>query len=432
MTDPIPVALQARTTFHERYEIVRVLKAGGMGTVYEAHDRKVGSQVALKTMHPHLARDAKSRERFRFEALAANRVKSEHIVKISDADVDKNSNVPFLVMEYLDGTDLQDILLRKKRFSAGDVVLYLWQTALALDRVHKALIVHRDLKPENLFLTSHDDGSPHIKILDFGVSKLIVQNSIVKTTRIVGTPSYMAPEQVDGSGHIDRRADIYALGHIAFTLLVGKSYWEPEVCAKSGLRALLNQIAEGAPERATLRAQRLGVSLPVDFDEWFDRSTAIQPSRRFATASELVSELATALGVELPPRDSTRPSSPPRHSRSVLIAGAGLAFLVLIAIGTLAARRRMPAPLIQTESSVSPPIVNSGALSRVPSMSSAAVDVVTRDSETRIVPISASTSSLPPNYGQTKSNSSKVSHQAAGGVGHRHDTRPPYNPLDER
>jgi len=433
VTDPIPEALQPRATFHERYEIVRVLKSGGMGTVYEVLDRKLGSQLALKTMHPNLARDAELRARFRFEALAANRVKSEHVVRIHDADVDKNSNLPFLVMEYLDGTDLQDILLRRERFSADDVVLYLWQAALALDRVHDALIVHRDLKPENLFLTRHDDGSPHIKILDFGVSKLIVQSSIVKTTRIVGTPTYMAPEQIDGNGDIDRRADIYALGHIAFTLLVGKSYWEPEVCAESGLRALWNQIVAGAPERATLRAQRLGVSLPVGFDEWFDRSTAIQPSRRFATAGELVSELGLALGVQLPLRDSRRPSSPPRQRRFVLIAGAGLALLVLTAIGTLAARRLLSTPLIQTDSSGSAPIVNSNASTQVRSMSSAAVEhAATGDSESTIISISGSATSLPTHYGQTKSNSPKVSHVAAGGVGQPHDIPPQYNPLDDR
>jgi serine/threonine-protein kinase len=147
-------------------------------------------------MHPHLFQSDEMRERFKLEARIAAHVESEYIVDVSDAGVDEATKTPFLVMELLRGEELGDRLKRLGRLPPGEVVTYLQQTAWALDRTHAASIVHRDLKPENLFLTQREDGSPRIKILDFGVAKVVAEGATgAGATRSLGTPLYMAPEQ---------------------------------------------------------------------------------------------------------------------------------------------------------------------------------------------------------------------------------------------
>src|SRR5262249_30901389 len=153
-------------------------------------------------------------------------VESEYIVDVSDAGVDEATKMPFMVMELLRGEELGDLLERVGGLPPTDVVTYLQQVAMALDRTHAAGIVHRDLKPENLFLTHRDDGSPRIKILDFGVAKVVAEGATgAGATRSLGTPLYMPPEQFRTGAKLTPAADIYALGMMAYTLLVGKPYW---------------------------------------------------------------------------------------------------------------------------------------------------------------------------------------------------------------
>ncbi len=316
MAAPIPEPLRLGATFHDRYEVTRTIESGGMGTVYEVLDRRTQRQRALKTMHPNLLVDPDLRARFHFEATATAAVKSDHIVEVLDAGIDATSSMPFLVMELLEGKNLGSVLEKQGAFTSDFAVLCLWQVALALDKTHEAGIVHRDLKPENLFLTTRDDGSPHVKILDFGIAKIVAQSSGANTTRNVGTPYYMSPEQIRGSGLIDARADLYALGHVAFTLLTGKAYWEPEAESLQGAIPLLARVLQGGlSENATVRALRFGTSLPTDFDRWFLRATAYEPSERHSSATRLVEDLSSVLGVTPPRRDSARPSSPDKVIR---------------------------------------------------------------------------------------------------------------------
>jgi serine/threonine-protein kinase len=204
-------------------------------------------------------------------------------------------------------------LKQQRAFAPDFAVLCLWQAALALDKTHSAGIVHRDLKPENLFLTTRDDGSPQLKILDFGIAKIVAQSSGAKTTRNVGTPYYMSPEQIGGAGKIDKRADLYSLGHVAFTLLVGKPYWLLEAESLQGAIPLLVRVLQGGiSENATERAARFGTTLPLDFDPWFRRATAYDPSERHFSASQLVENLSLVLDVAPPRRDSSRASTPDR------------------------------------------------------------------------------------------------------------------------
>jgi serine/threonine-protein kinase len=295
---PDPAQLPAGRLFHGHYEIVRCINSGAMGSVYEVLDHKTRRRRALKVMLPNLIADPELRARFRLEATITADIISEHIVETFDADVDAETGSPFLVMELLRGEDLATMLTSRGRLPAEEVVLLLSQAARALDKTHAAGIVHRDLKPENLFVTYRDDGSPRVKVLDFGIAKVAAQ-SAHKATRSIGTPPYMSPEQISGEG-VDPRSDLYALAHIAFALLVGQPYWLEEAKATEAVYPLLLKIVQGAKEPAGVRARRLGVTLPPSFETWFAKATALSPEQRFSSARELITTLATALGVTVP------------------------------------------------------------------------------------------------------------------------------------
>jgi tRNA A-37 threonylcarbamoyl transferase component Bud32 len=293
--------LERGQIFHGRYDVARIIRAGGMGTVYEVVDRRTRRRRALKVMHPSLAEDRDLRARFELEARVTADVESRHLVETFDAGVDADTGSPFLVMELLRGEDLGTRLKRDGRLPAAQAVQVLGDVARALELTHAAGIVHRDLKPDNLFLARREDGTVCLKILDFGVAKLVAQSSqSFRTTRSIGTPVYMSPEQVRGDASIGPQADLYALGHVAYALLVGEAYWETEARAHASVFPLLMNVAKGATEPATVRAGRRGIVLPAPFDEWFSRATAPEVNDRFATASDLVEALAEALGVEPP------------------------------------------------------------------------------------------------------------------------------------
>ena len=309
-------ALVAGQVFHGRYEIVRCLKAGGMGAVYECIHLKTRKRRALKVMLPEMVVDASMRERFELEARVTADIESEHIVETFDAGIDEETGAPFLVMELLRGEELSALLKRRGALPADEVVLLLSQAARALDRTHAAGIVHRDLKPDNLFVTSRDDDSPRIKILDFGIAKVISdRTSAAQKTAAIGTPLYTSPEQFQGDGAIGPRADIYALGHIAYALLTGRPYWADEQRSNPAIVAFYLLVMTGPPELPTARAARRGVTLPRAFDAWFARATARLPRDRFDRTSTLVTELAAVLGVVsprlslagLPPRSASSP-----------------------------------------------------------------------------------------------------------------------------
>jgi serine/threonine protein kinase len=319
--------LSVGQVFHDRYEVVRCLKQGGMGAVYECVHLATRKHRALKVMLPQLVAAEGLRERFELETRVTADIESEHIVETFDAGIDEATGAPFLVMELLRGEDLACLLKRRGALPAPEVVLLLSQAAFALDRTHAAGIVHRDLKPENLFVTTRDDGTPRLKILDFGIAKVLAEGGeLTQHTATIGTPLYMPREQIRGEGAIGPQADVYALGHIAFALLTGAAYWADERKATPALYAFLWRVLEGASEPATARALRRAVALPPAFDAWFARATAPEAAERFETASALVEELAAVLGLPAPRssvapllpelRPASRSSLPPSRSTS--------------------------------------------------------------------------------------------------------------------
>jgi len=285
-------SIKVGTVVNGRYHIQRMIGRGGMGTVYSVHHVNTGEELALKVLHPALAENDTAVERFRTEARAPVHIGSEHVVRVVDADVcTEIGNAPFMVMEMLRGRDLQKELKRRGALPAGEVVLYLAHAARALDKAHAKGIIHRDLKPENLYLTEREDGSPHVKVLDFGIAKLTedAAHELTIAGQIFGTPWYMAPEQARGDlGAVGHHTDLWALGLIAYRLLTGRNYWTAE-----GMAALVGQICYEPMRPPTQTAPHLG---PL-FDVWFAKACNREPSLRFATARELVEQLAQALGV---------------------------------------------------------------------------------------------------------------------------------------
>ncbi len=294
-------SLHPGQVFAGRYRVVRTLKEGGMGVVHEVRHVETDAVLALKVMLPDKEANAALRERFRLEWRLTANILGDHVVRAFDAGFDEDTERPFLVMERLFGEDLGTRLARDGALPPAEVTALLEQLARALARIHAAGVVHRDIRPANLFLSRRDDGSPLLKVLDFGIAKVVVETTkTLDPTLVVGSPPYMPPEQLDGDGDIGTAADVYAFAHVAFALLVGSAYWDDEH-RREGLGALRRRIKQGLPEPASVRAQRRGVSLPPAFDTWFRQVTMADPDDRPGSPAELASGLARALGVTRSP-----------------------------------------------------------------------------------------------------------------------------------
>ena len=309
-----------------RYEILRELGAGGSGCVYAATDRTTDKRVAVKLFGYHIQWDRTAREKFEIEAKVSGRVESEHIVQVSDAGIDPITQLPFLVMELLEGKNFQELVEQGGRLSPGLTVDYLSQVASGLHKAHSrndregrlAPIVHRDLKPSNLFLAHHEDGAPLVKILDWGIAK-ILSSSITMSGDVRGTPLYMAPEQISAA-RVTPATDIWALGLVAFFLIAGRCYWKSAALEDANMPAILKEVCEGPVVLPRRRMQELGVSVvcPPAFDKWFMQCVNVDPAQRFQHAMDAVRALGNALGY------ATRESQPP--SGSLLPYGRDLGF----------------------------------------------------------------------------------------------------------
>ena len=200
-----------------KYRIENVAGEGGMGIVYEAEHVILRQRVAVKALLPGSVTSAETLERFSLEASAIARIASEHVVRVMDAGSLPNG-APYLVMEYLEGCDLEDLLRMRGRLPATEVVDFALQALDALAHAHAARVIHRDLKPANLFLARRPDGRQVIKLVDFGISKAF--DSSLEGDRVVGSPAYMSPEQLENRS-IDFRTDLWSLGVVIYELISG-------------------------------------------------------------------------------------------------------------------------------------------------------------------------------------------------------------------
>jgi serine/threonine protein kinase/TPR repeat protein len=239
-----------------KYEVTGVLGQGGMGIVLAAMHRELGEPVALKFLRPSLRSDPEASTRFIQEARAGKRIKDRHVATVYD--VDTVDGVPFMVMEHLTGDDLSTVIRKRGQLPIAESADLLLQACEAIDEAHALGIVHRDLKPANLFVTTHVNGTPLVKVLDFGISKSTATSdmSVTASTTVMGTPLYMSPEQFTSARSVDPRSDIWSLGVILYELLTGTPPFpgatRSEVCTA---------VLKGAYTRPTRRRPEVPPSL---------------------------------------------------------------------------------------------------------------------------------------------------------------------------
>jgi eukaryotic-like serine/threonine-protein kinase len=271
------------TVVAAKFRIERVLGEGGMGIVLAAHHLHLGRMVAIKLLKPDALAHPDIVARFGNEARSASRIQSEHVARVLDVGA-LDSGEPYMVMEYLEGLDLSKYVRQRGPLAIEEAVDYLLQACEALAEAHVAGIVHRDLKPANLYLTRRADGSSCVKVLDFGISKASLAGDqaaaqhVTQTASVLGTPGYMAPEQLRSSKYVDARTDIWALGVILHELLTGKLAFQgstvPEIYAA---------ILASPPE--PLRSAR--PDAPPQLEAIIAKCLEKDANRRFANVGEL-------------------------------------------------------------------------------------------------------------------------------------------------
>jgi len=270
-----------------KFRIERVLGQGGMGIVVAATHLQLDQRVALKFLLPEALVNPEAVERFAREARAAVKIKSEHVARVSDVGT-LESGSPYMVMEYLHGEDLAAWVRRNGAMAVPDAVEFLLQACEAIAEAHALGIVHRDLKPANLFVTRRVDGSPCVKVLDFGISKLTLPGAtpefaMTKTSTVMGSPLYMSPEQMSSSRNVDQRTDIWALGVILYESLTGRVPFEAETMPQ-----LCGMILQDPPRPLS----ELRPDLPAALQHAVLRCLEKNREQRFNNVAELAYALA--------------------------------------------------------------------------------------------------------------------------------------------
>ena len=266
-----------------KYRVERVLGAGAMGTVYAATHAVLGQQVAIKRMHAERLGRPNARERFLREARAAARLRSQHVARVIDVGV-LEDGAPFIVMEHLDGEDLAALLNRRGALPVAEAVEYVLQAAEAVAEAHAAGIVHRDLKPANLFLIRDPAGAPCVKVLDFGISKIVGDDlALTRNAVAVGSPLYMAPEQMVSSKDVDSRTDIWSLGVVLYELVTASLPFN-----EARLDDLYGRVLQAAPPAIST----LIATVPAGLEAVILQCLQKERQRRFPNAAELAAALA--------------------------------------------------------------------------------------------------------------------------------------------
>ena len=268
-----------------KFVVEQVLGVGGMGVVVAARHSQLGQSVAIKFLQRSAALNVDSVNRFLREARACVGLQSAHVVRVMDVGT-LDDGLPYMVMEHLQGTDLGQLLEVRRVLPIEEAVDYLLQSMEAIAEAHCLGIVHRDLKPSNLFVTSRPDGSPLVKVLDFGISKAtgagVELAALTATTTIMGSPFYMSPEQVRSTKNVDARTDVWALGVILYELLAGARPFEAET-----VTGLCAKIVADPPE--PLRSRRPEVAFALE--DVLMHSLEKDLKRRYQSVAELAAAL---------------------------------------------------------------------------------------------------------------------------------------------
>jgi eukaryotic-like serine/threonine-protein kinase len=282
-----------------RYEILDELGRGAMGVVYRARDPKINRTVAIKSISlAHQPREAlcEFRERFLREAEAAGRLSHPGIVTIFDMGEEPDTHDPYLVMEYIRGQSLDRFLQEKGKLAPDVAVGLAVELAEALDCAHGQDVIHRDLKPANILLT--EDG--HAKIADFGVAKLNLDNNLTLHGQILGTPSFMSPEQLNGEP-VDGRSDLFSLGVILYMLLTGHRPFQGNSPITISLKVVNHE---------PVPAAAFDLDLPRGLDHVLSRALAKDPAQRYQRGMEMSLDLQNILAGHEPWSKAKHPITP--------------------------------------------------------------------------------------------------------------------------
>jgi serine/threonine protein kinase len=287
-------------TLAGKYRVEKILGKGGMGLVLGARHIRLDEPVAIKVLRPAMMEVDGMVTRFLREARAASKIKSVHVVRVTDVDT-LEDGAPYMVMEYLEGTDLSDLRKQKGSLAIVDAVGYVLEACEAIAEAHSLGIVHRDLKPSNLFLQERRDGRKVVKVLDFGISKLDGpgEQDTTKTGQMMGSPRYMSPEQMLSMRDVDPRSDVWSLGAILYEFLTGR----PPFVAETTPRICALVLSSDPVLPSSLRSD-----LPIELEHAVLRCLEKEPGRRFPNVA--------AFAEAITPFGPTTRDSVPRLSMS--------------------------------------------------------------------------------------------------------------------
>lgn len=327
-TTPSSSGLEPGLLFDNRYQLEEIIGHGGMGEVWAATDTSLESPVAIKVLHGSIVHDEAHRKLFAREARVMEALgdMSRHITRVLAHGV-LDDGVPYLIMERLKGEGLEALLKRQKILPLPQVVDIVSQLCKALAITHAEGFVHRDLKPPNIFICPDHDEKIFVKLLDFGVVKALSEvNENTAQENVVGTPNYMSPEQLTPHAKTDHRADLFAVGAIAYRCATGRVAF-----GKGNIKEVMDNVRSASPPPPT----SINPSLPPEFDAFIARCLAKNPDERFQSARDLVDALQRILDipeegrpsiVSMPRKASIHPK-PQKSGRGLWLALLALALL---------------------------------------------------------------------------------------------------------
>ncbi len=324
-TGPARAPVEAGDVLAGKYEVERVLGAGGMGVVVAARHTQLDRRVALKFLLPAACEVPGAVTRFVREGKAAARITSEHVARVTDVGM-LDGGAPYLVMEDLDGEDLGAVAKRRGRIPADEAALWVLQACEAIAEAHELGIVHRDLKPANLFLVESQGGGS-VKVLDFGISKMLESatsgGNMTQSAHLLGSPMYMSPEQITSARDVDSRSDIWSLGIVLYEMLSGTPPFQGE-----SLPALCMEIVNASPPPLAAAGVPPGLEAVVmrclakardeRFNDVAELALALEPfapARSRLSVERIAAMGSAAVSRSTPPPPSREDTAPSNGSR---------------------------------------------------------------------------------------------------------------------
>jgi len=315
------VQLSPGTSIGSRYEIVRLLGQGGMGAVYQAHDKELERQVAIKVIRADMAANPEILRRFKQELILARQITHKNVIRIYD--LGQADGIKFITMEYIEGENLQSVLRRKKKIEPAEAANILAQVCRALEAAHHEGVIHRDLKPQNIML----DKNGRAYVMDFGIARSMLGAGMTQTGALIGTPDYMSPEQAKGQS-LDARSDLFSMGIIFYEMLSGRVPFDADT-TMGKLWKRTNEPARPLDE--------LDKTIPRSLSDIVRKCLEIDPQMRFASAAELLQQIEIWQG----PAAGTRIVAPRATTLPAYAKWAAAGLAVVVVAGILFTRSRI-------------------------------------------------------------------------------------------